>query len=59
MTMARYLSIKLDVYMPMFPGETKKQAEDRLVEMFKDDIDALVSWDAENSVVEEDETDYE
>ena len=40
--MARYLNIKLDVFMSMLPGETKEQAEDRLVDLINDDGDALV-----------------
>ena len=53
----RYLSIKLDVFMPMLPGETQQQAEDRLVDLINEGGDALVGWDAENSIVEEEEDD--
>lgn len=53
----RYLSIKLDVFLPMLPGETKQEAEDRLVDLINEGGDALVCWDAGNSIVEEDEDD--
>jgi len=40
----KYMRIKMTIYFPMLDGETKEQAEDRLIERIDPDGEAIMSW---------------
>jgi hypothetical protein len=40
----KYMRIKMTIYFPMLDGETKEQAEDRLIERIDPDEEAIMSW---------------
>lgn len=53
----RYLRFPLTIFFPMLDGETKEQAEDRMIERIDPDGDVeVMSWnDGEVEVIEDDD----
>lgn len=57
--MGRYLRWPVTIAFPMLDGETKEQAEDRMIERIDPDGDTVMTWTESEVTVEEydDETD--
>lgn len=49
------MRIKMTICFPMLDGETKEQAEDRLIERIDPDGDAIMSWHESDVEVYDDE----
>ena len=49
------LSIKMSICIPMLDGETKEQAEDRLIERIDPDGGAVISWNEHDVEIFDDE----
>ena len=49
------MRIKMTIYFPMLDGETKEQAEDRLIERIDSDENVIVSWSESDVEVYDDE----
>lgn len=56
--MGRYLIFPLTIFFPMLDGETKEQAEDRMIERIDPDGDVeVMNWNEGDVEVIEDEED--
>lgn len=51
----KYMRIKMTICFPMIDGETKEQAEDRLIERIDPDGNAIMSWSESEVEVYDDE----
>ena len=49
------MRIKMTICFPMLDGETKEQAEDRLIERIDPDGDAIMSWNESDVEIYDDE----
>lgn len=49
------MRIKMTICLPMLDGETKEQAEDRLIERIDQDGEAIMSWNEYDVEVYDDE----
>lgn len=53
--MGRYLRWPVTIAFPMLDGETKEQAEDRMIERIDPDGDTVMTWRESEVTVEEDD----
>ena len=53
--MGRYLRWPVTIAYPMLDGETKEQAEDRMIERIDPDGDSTISWCEADVIVEEED----
>lgn len=51
----RLMTFPLSITFPMLDGETREQAEDRMIERIDPDGDSVISWCETDVIVEEED----